>query len=342
MEDNLDLLKEIERWKGFFNTISMNEEWKPNFPREAIWKKGTCTLWHYRQEEPNGKIPMFLLYSPINKPSILDLTKDYSMVGGFLEEGYDVYLFEFGEPSQEDRSIGLEEYLFQYIDQAIKQMLVHSGQATMSLAGFCLGGTLAAIYASLRPDIVKNLLLFVTPVDFQSVPEFSEWIEALKSGELDFRLLIEQSGTIPAHVMKAGMRLLTSPVYFSPYLSLLTKSYDPGHAYYWYRFNQWTNDHIPMTGAFALDITEYFVKRNVLLNGGFELGGETVDLKNITSNVYMISSRYDQMVPADISSPLMNIISSRDKHLELVEGGHASLIKNSISQHLKDWLGERA
>ncbi|XXM70835.1 alpha/beta fold hydrolase [Lysinibacillus sphaericus] len=342
MKDNLDLLKEIERWKGFFNTITMDDEWKPNFPREAVWKKGTCTLWHYRQEQPNGKIPLFLLYSPINKPSILDLTKEYSMIGRFLEEGYEVYLFEFGEPSQEDRAVGLEEYLFQYIDQAIKQMLLHSGQTMLSLAGFCLGGTLAAIYASLRPDIVKNLLLFVTPVDFQAVPEFSEWIDALKSGELDFKPLIEHSGTIPSHVMKAGMRLLTSPIYYSPYLSLLAKSYDSGHAYYWYRFNQWTNDHIPMTGAFALDMIEFFVKRNALLDGGFELGGKRVDLKNITSNVYMISSRYDQMVPADISSPLMTIISSGDKHLELVEGGHASLIKNSISQSLKEWLGERA
>ncbi|NQD66188.1 alpha/beta fold hydrolase [Bacillus haikouensis] len=342
MNDNLEYDKEIERWIGFYKTITMNEEWKPNFPREAIWKKGTSTLWHYEPGERNGRIPLFLLYSHINKPGILDLTKEYSMIGQFLKEGYDVYLYEFGEPSFEDRSIGLEKYLFEYIDHAFKQTLQHSGQAQLSFAGFCLGGTLAAMYASLRPDLIKNLLLFVTPIDFQTIPEFSEWIEALKIGDLDIKPLIQVMGTIPSSIVRAGMRLLTSPVYLSPYLSLLAKSYDPDHAYYWYRFNQWTNDHIPMTGAFALDLIELFVKRNALVNGGLELGGNLIDLKNIKSNLYMISSQYDHMVPADISSPLLNIVSSSDKHLEVVEGGHASLIKNSVPQALKEWLQERS
>jgi polyhydroxyalkanoate synthase subunit PhaC len=342
MEDNLEYNKELERWIEFIKTIMMNEEWKPNYPREAIWKKGSSTLWHYPPGEPNGRIPLFLLYSHINKPSILDLTKEYSMIGQFLKEGYDVYLYEFGEPSLEDRSIGLENYLFEYIDGAIQQTIQHSRQAQLSLAGFCLGGTLAAMYASLQADIVKNLLLFVTPIDFQTIPELSEWIKALKNGELDVKPLIESMGTIPSVLVKAGMRLLTSPVYLSPYLSLLTKSYDSEHTYYWYRFNQWTNDHIPMTGAFALDLLELFVKRNVLVNGGFELGGKRIDLKNISSNIFMISSQYDHMVPADISSPLLKIVSSLDKHLEVVEGGHASLIKNSVPHALKEWLNERS
>ncbi|WP_201716014.1 alpha/beta fold hydrolase [Rossellomorea arthrocnemi] len=330
--------KEMARWKGFINTLQNDSEWEPNFSREKIWNKYNSTLWFYAPEKTNGHIPVFLLYSHINKPSILDLTKEHSLIGKFLQEGYDVYLLEFAEPDAEESGIGLAEYLSQYVDPCIRHALRHSGKDQLSLSGFCLGGTLAVIYAALHPQFIRNLLLFVTPIDFDQIPDYHNWVEALKKDELDVTGIMEQINIIPAPLVRYGMRALTSPIYFSPYLSLLNKAYDQDYAQYWFRFNQWTNDHLSLTGAMASDILTYFIKENVLMKGKFKLSGEIVDLQNIQSNLYLISSQYDQLVPASISTPLMELVSSKNKRISEVAGGHASLIKYGISNELKEWL----
>ncbi|MBW3110815.1 alpha/beta fold hydrolase [Bacillus sp. MCCB 382] len=330
--------KEVARWKGFIDTLQNESEWQPNFPREEIWNRYNSKLWYYHSENKNGLIPVFLLYSHINKPSILDLTKEHSMIGGFLKEGYDVYLLEFGEPVIEERGIGLAEYLSLYVDPCIKETLKHSGENQLSLSGFCLGGTLAVIYAALHPQLIKNLMLFVTPIDFNQIPDYRSWVEALKKDELDVPAFVEEMNIIPAPFVRYGMRALTSPIYLSPYFSLLNRAYDKEYTDYWLRFNQWTNDHLSLTGAMARDILTYFIKENVLMKGEFTLSGEKVDLKTIESNTYMISSQYDHLVPTPISTPLLDLISSEDKQLSEVAGGHASLIKYGISTGLKEWL----
>jgi polyhydroxyalkanoate synthase subunit PhaC len=332
--------KERARWKGFIETLQDDSEWQPNFPREEIWTNHNSRLWHYAPVNKNGHIPVFLLYSHINKPSILDLTKEHSLIGKFLQEDYDVYLLEFGEPVVEEKGTGVAEYLAHYVDPCIKKALKHSGKDELSLSGFCLGGTLAVIYAALNPHLIRNLLLFVTPIDFDKVPAYHNWIQALKKDEIDITSVMERIDLIPAPMIRYGMRALTSPIYYSPYLSLLNKAYDPDYAHYWLRFNQWTNDHISLTGAMARDIITYFVKENVLMGGKFELAGKEVDLKKIDSNLYLISSQYDHLVPSSISTPLLELVSSTNKVAAEVKGGHASLIKYGISNELKEWLNQ--
>lgn len=334
--------KEIARWKGFMDTLQNESEWEPNFPRREIWNQYNSKLWYYHSGNQTDLIPVFFLYSPINKPSILDLTKEHSMVGEFLEEGYDVYLLEFGEPVIEERGIGLGEYLSQYVHPSIKKALDHSGRDELSLSGFCLGGTLAVIYAALHPQLIKNLILFVTPIDFDQIPDYRSWVEALKNDELDVPAFVEEMNIIPAPFVRYGMRALTAPIYLSPYFSLLNRAYDKEYTDYWLRFNQWTNDHLSLTGAMARDILTYFVKENVLMKGEFPLSGENVDLKTIESNLYMISSQYDHLVPTSISTPLLDLVASKDKQLLEVAGGHASLIKYGISTEFKEWLHARS
>ncbi|MCA1061345.1 alpha/beta fold hydrolase [Rossellomorea aquimaris] len=330
--------KELARWKGFIDTLQDDSEWHPNFSRKTIWKQYNSKLWFYPSEEYKRHIPVFLLYSHINKPTILDLTKEHSLIGKFLKEGYDVYLLEFGEPVMEERGIGLAEYLSQYVDPCIKKALQHSGKEQLSLSGFCLGGTMAIIYAALHPDLIRNLMLFVTPFDFDHIPDYHNWVESLKKDELDVSAILEEMNIIPAPFVRYGMRALTSPIYFSPYLSLLNKAYDKDYTQYWLRFNQWTNDHLSLTGAMGRDILTYFLKENLLMKGRFTLSEEEVDLQNIQSNLYLITSQYDHLVTPAISTPLLELVSSENKQVSEVAGGHASLIKYGISTELIQWL----
>jgi len=193
-------------------------------PRQAIWKKNKSTLWYYPAHEKKFKVPLFLIYSLVNRPFILDLGHGKSSIEAFVQNGYDVYLLDFGIPGLEDRNLSLDDYVQEYIQSSVRRAIKHAKADEITVIGYCLGGTLAAIYCALAKEPIKNLILIVTPIDFEKIPFFDSWIQALREERVSFDKYIEEMGIIPGPKVEAGMRLLTSPIYYSPYLSLLRKA----------------------------------------------------------------------------------------------------------------------
>src|SRR6476660_3362156 len=73
-------------------------------PKQAIWTKNKATLYRYVPEkEKKFRIPILMMYALINKPYILDLTKGNSLVEYLTDQGFDVYLLEWGTPGYEDK-----------------------------------------------------------------------------------------------------------------------------------------------------------------------------------------------------------------------------------------------
>lgn len=121
---------------------------------------------------------------------------------------------------------------------------------------------------------------FRDPGGFQCLGIFDQWQEALKEGTADFDETIDIYQTIPASAVKYGIRLITSPVYISPYLSLLNQADDEKYVQNWRRFNAWANGHVPLSGATAKQITKDLLIKNSLVNGGFKVRGKSEAIKN--------------------------------------------------------------
>ena len=85
------------------------------------------------------------------------------------------------------------------------------------------------------------------------------------------------------------------------------------------------------------------MKDNKLIKGEMTVRGKKVDLANIKSNLLVISSKTDHLVPNEQNLPLLDAVSSEDKTSELIEAGHVSLTLTSKFATLIDsWLSERS
>ncbi|MGM0836305.1 MAG: alpha/beta fold hydrolase [Bacillota bacterium] len=313
-------------------------------PRQALWKKNKATLWYYPAKEKKYKVPLFLVYSLVNRPFILDLGHGRSSIEAFSQNGYDVYLLDFGFPGLEDRNLSIENYVKEYIQSGVQRAIKHAQAEEITVFGYCLGGTLAAIYCALAKEPIKNLILIVAPIDFQSIPFFDSWIRALREERVSIDEYIEEMGIIPGPKVEAGMRLLTSPVYYSPYLSLLRKAHDPEYVDKWIRFNTWTKGHIPITAKTAQQITNDLVKENKLIRGKFQIDGENVNLAAIRANLLVVVTEGDRLVPKEQSLPILEAVSSADKSCEILQGGHTgTTVKNGkLPDFLARWLPDRS
>ena len=104
------------------------------------------------------------MFALINRPDIFDLTPGNSFVEYLLEQGYDVFLLDWGVPDEAEGDLGLEYYACDALPWGIRETLRACGEDEVTLLGWCIGGTLCAMHAALEPDApVRNLALLTTP-----------------------------------------------------------------------------------------------------------------------------------------------------------------------------------
>ncbi|TKC18767.1 alpha/beta fold hydrolase [Robertmurraya kyonggiensis] len=339
----MGLVEEKQRWERFLNVWREEPPKGAETERVAIWKLNKATLWYYPAVNKRYATPIYLIYSLINKATILDLYSGSSVIEALVNEGFDVYLIDFGIPGYEDKDLTMDDYIVKYIQNGAKRVLRHSGEDELTVIGFCLGGTLAAMYASIAEEPIKNLILDVAPIDFSVWPTFSEWIQALRAEELGFDRLIETVGLIPSRHMEAGVRIITSPMYLSPFLSLLNKANNEPYVGKWRAFRRWTKEHIPMPGGVLNQLLTDFVRGNKLVEGTMIVDGKRADLSNIEANLLVIASTYDRLVPKETTMKIMDLVSSEDKTYHELPGGHATLTNNGkLPDYLQNWVPERS
>src|SRR5579884_677945 len=137
-------------------------------PKEVIWTKNKAKLYHYIPTiEKRFSVPILFIYALINRAYVLDLMPGNSLVEYLVNQGFDVYLLDWGTPGDEDKHLSFENYVLDYIARAVKKVLKTSQADELTLFGFCMGGTMCAMYAALFPGKpLKNLILLTAPIDF--------------------------------------------------------------------------------------------------------------------------------------------------------------------------------
>jgi class III poly(R)-hydroxyalkanoic acid synthase PhaC subunit len=338
----LDIEKETARWNQVYKVLT---EPKPDItptPREIIWKKNKSTLYYHPAKDKRYEIPIFLVYSLLNKSYILDIGEGSSVVGGLTGRGYDVYFLDWGSPGYEDRVITLDNYIIDYLENAVKRALRHSGAKGISMVGYCLGGTISAIFTSITKLPIRNLVLATVPIDFSVGIVPHKWLKGLQKGAMDFNRFSDVYGVIPSEYMYLMFRGL-SPVYISPWVNLITRAHDPEYVEKWRRMDKWTKDTASFAGAAFKQLFNDFYKDNKLLKGELEIGGRKVDLKNIECPTFVFSTSRDTLVLEQQSVPIMNMISSEDKTYQVFEGGHVSLALTGMFAKFADqWLSSHS
>ena len=83
----------------------------PRPPRSST-RKTRLRLLRYRRDTPAVYAePVLICYALVNRPYIVDLQPDRSVVKQLLARGFEVYLIDWGVPSAADRSMTLKDYV---------------------------------------------------------------------------------------------------------------------------------------------------------------------------------------------------------------------------------------
>jgi polyhydroxyalkanoate synthase len=321
-------------------------------PSDVVYEENKLKLLRYDAEaagiepEETHDVPILIVYALINRPYILDLQPDRSVVRRLLEAGFDVYLIDWGEPSMLDQSLTLDDYVNRYVDNCVDVVAEEAGVDAINLLGYCMGGTMSVMYAALHPEKVRNLGLMAAGLCFAGTGGIlEEW------GDEEYyspRDVTGAFGNVPAEFLDVGFALM-DPVnnYVTKYTTLYDNLDDEDFVENFARMERWLSDGIDLAGSTYVQFLEDVYQENQLYRNELELDGKHVDLGEITMPVLQVIGEYDHLIPPEASRPFNDAIPSDDARIMEASTGHIGLSVSSKSHaelwpNVAEWFAERS
>jgi polyhydroxyalkanoate synthase subunit PhaC len=344
------LLGMAEKFGNFSNVINRKVPIAQT-PKELVWTLNKAKLYRYvpvLPEEKRHPVPLLLVFALMNRPYILDLKPGHSFVEFMVKSGYDLYLLDWGSPGPEDKNLKFDDYTLDYMPRAIRKMKAISGSEEFSLLGWCIGAILTTVYAALRADEgLRNLILLTAPLDFSDKERitFARWVD---ERYFDVDKVLAAFGNMPGEMIDYGAKAL-KPVenYVGNYLKLWDNLDNPQVVEAWQAMNTWVTDNVALAGGAFRQLVVDLYRNDRLMRNEWMIRGERVDLGRIKANLLTVIAEGDHITPPCQSAAIISKVSSQDKELFRIPGGHIGIMAGSGADkrtwpHIEGWLAPRS
>jgi polyhydroxyalkanoate synthase len=328
-----------------------DEDFQVGFtPKEEICREDNVVLYRFTPlvERP-FHIPILIAYALINRPYMVDLQENRSLVRNLLKLGMDVYLIDWGYPSRGDRWLTLDDYINGYLDTCVEAVRQRYSGEQINLLGICQGGTFSLCYASLYPEKIKNLITMVTPVDFHVKEGMLNVWAGCTPGQpnLDVDRMVDAFGNIPGEFMNFGFLMLKPfQLGIRKYLELIDVVDDEEKLLNFLRMEKWIFDSPDQVGETYRQFIKDFYQGNKLIKGEVRIGSQVVDLRKVSMPVLNIFAEEDHLVPPASSMPLQRYVGTNDYTVRSFPVGHIGMyvsgkVQRDLPPTIVNWLQER-
>jgi polyhydroxyalkanoate synthase subunit PhaC len=296
--------------------------------------------------------PVLIIYAFINRHYILDLLPEVSVVQSLLNQGLDIFAADWGTPSTYDKSLTIGHFVNSYLDKSIDLIRKITKSDKVSLFGYCWGGDLALMYASIHPEKVKNLVTIATPGDFDLDNSLlTIWTKAMKED-----LLLDTFGNLPGILLNAAFILRNPIEYGHKYFHFFEQPRSLESVAQFFATETWLNDSPPIIGEIYREFVEYCYKQNLFIKNKMRIGeghnennfDAVVNLKNIDMSFLNIIAKKDDLIAPSSSKALNDALTeSNDKSIIELNSGHVGLMigkdaHKELWPKVGIWLRERS
>jgi polyhydroxyalkanoate synthase len=314
-------------------------------PRQEIYRKNKSRLYRYESKRTHRTPVLFVPNLGISRPYIFDLMPKGSFIEHMTQQGFDMYLLDWGVFGPEDNDLTFEDVVTKILPRMADKALESSGASELSVLGYCMGAPISVSFLGSRPEFpLKNYVDMAGPIDFSQAGLFAKWLDAR---HFDVDKYVDTLGSIPADMVKAGFKLLKPTMDLSTNLNLWWNLWNAEYVSGFNALNKWANDYQPFPGEFFRQWVKDFYQENRLIRGDLTMGGRPVRLANIRCPVLAVGAKEDNIAPPACVKPLIASVSSTDREYVELSGGHISLIAGrGASVHcwpkVASWLAARS
>ena len=330
-----------QQWFQSVQVFSLGRSLVAQTPACEVWSAGRVKLIRYipptAAQHPE---PVLFVPSLINRYYILDLLPERSLIKYLVGRGLNVYLLDWGRPTPADADLTLDDHLTHYLHQAVAAVQADSRAAPVSLLGYCMGGMFAAVYASLYPEQVGNMVNLAGPISYHDDGVFSL---LTRSTWFDPDKLVQTYGNIPADLLCWTFQMLRPTSHLARALALYEHMDNDDYVRSYAAMQTWIFDQVDFPGEAFRQYIKALYQENQLVKGAFTVNGRAVDLGNIRCPLLNISSEHDETAPSESVKILNELVNSEENEQVVLKGPHVGMVAGSKAPHylwprLGDWL----
>jgi polyhydroxyalkanoate synthase len=304
-------------------------------PADVVFAENKWKLLRYRRSErPRFRTPVLLVPSLINRHYVLDLLPGKSFVEWLVARGHDVYCIDWGTPGDEDRYLTFDDVCDRTIARAIRR----TGAERAHVLGYCMGGTLAALHASVHPESFASLVALAAPVRFADAGLLGAWTQ---SPQFEPRAMADALGNIPWQLLQSSFHMLRPTLNLSKVVTLVDRACDDEFLDGFLALETWGNDNVSFPGECWRTWVDELYRGDAFARGTFALSGRPARIEGVTCPLLVVTFEHDTIVPKQSAADLYERAGSRDKHALHLSGGHVgAVVSRGASKKLWPSLAE--
>lgn len=315
-------------------------------PRDVLMRDGASSLLRFvgrsgPHEEPDERPPLLLVPSMINRWYVLDLREGVSFASAMVDAGLDTFCLDWGVSGDEDRHLEWDDVLAR-LARAVSRVKRETGASKVSLLGYCMGGTLAAIHTAMHPDEVAGLVNLAGPIDFAR----GGALRAMVDPRWFDPEALAAPGNIASLQMQAGFWNLRPTSQVAKWIGLADRTGDADASGAFWALETWASDNVPFPAAAYVRYIRELYQDNALYEGRHRIRGRAVDLADIRCPILAVVANRDTICPPPAAAALCDACPDADSSVLEIPGGHVGAVVGSKAPRVlypavADWLKER-
>ena len=290
-------------------------------PGKVIYRNRLIEVIQYTpQTEQVAAEPVLIVPAWIMKYYILDLSPRNSLVNYLVSQGKTVFIISWKNPGEEDRDLGMREYMQDGVMTAIDVVGKVVPDQKIHAVGYCLGGTLLSIAAAYMAregdDRLKTMTLFAAQIDFREAGEITTFLgestytflEALMSrqGYLDIDNMVDAFASLRVSDLVHGPKV-------QRYLLGQDRSLNDLMA--------WNADGTRLPYRMHTEYLQTCYLENKLAEASYEVDGRPICIGDITVPAFVLGTATDHVAPWKSVYKALRLMNN-ELTFVLTTGGH--------------------
>jgi polyhydroxyalkanoate synthase len=310
-------------------------------PGKVVFQNELFQLIQYNPTTPNQNKKPFLIVPPwINKYYILDLREKNSLVKWATDQGHTTFIMSWTNPDEKLAAKSFENYLLEGSLEAINQVCAHTGENSVNLAGYCLGGTLTmttlAYMTAKKDKRAASATFFTTMLDFSDPGELGIFLDEGAVAGLEKKMA--ERGFLEGSEMAGTFNMLRANDLI---WSFVVNNYLMGKDPFPFDLLYWNSDSTRMPAA----MHSFYLRNMYLANllrepGGITLGGVKIDISKVKTPCYFISTIEDHIAPWKSTYMGARLPSGNTKFVLGGSGHIAGIVNPPVANKYGFWTND--
>ena len=310
-------------------------------PGKVVFQNELFQLIQYNPSTPEQNKKPFLIVPPwINKYYVLDLREKNSLVKWATDQGHTTFIMSWINPDEKLAKKSFENYLLEGSLEAVNQVCAQTGEDSVNVAGYCLGGTLlmtTLAYMTAKKDKrVNSATFFTTMLDFSEPGELGIFLDEGAVAGLEKKMA--ERGFLEGSEMAGTFNMLRANDLI---WSFVVNNYLMGKDPFPFDLLYWNSDSTRMPAAM-----HSFYLRNMYLDnklrepGGITLAGVKIDISKVKTPCYFISTIEDHIAPWKSTYMGARLPSGNTKFVLGGSGHIAGIVNPPVANKYGYWVND--